>query len=270
MTDADSRSYRMLKTLSVASDVIEVLTARDGATITELADQLDLSKSSAYRYLKTLKELGYVTCTDGCYELSYQFLLLGEYTRNTSELYQVGKSKVDDLAAELGHYAHLVTEADSYGVNLHQATGEEATDYDYQAAKLQQRDPLHVTAAGKAILAHMSSERIEAIVESSTFEQRTKNTITDRERLYNELEAVRQQGFAHNDEEEIKGFRAIGAPIRDHEDRVLGSVSVSAPTSYLSGDAFTDDVPDLVMETANVIEVDFNMTQKQNSITGIS
>lgn len=269
MTGDESGSYRTLKTLAVASDVIDVLTDGGPVTVTRLADRLDLSKSSAYRYLKTLEELGYVTRSGKRYELSYQFLILGEYIRNESVLYRVGKSKVDDLADELGHYAHLVTEEDGYGVNLYQAKGTEAADYDYQAAKLQQRDPLYLTAAGKAILAHKPRERVEEIIEQDGFERRTRNTITDEETLFDELETVRQRGFAYNDEEEIKGFRAIGAPIRDHDDRVLGSVSVSAPASYLSGETFTDEVPDTVLETANVIEVDLNMTRKQDSIDGV-
>jgi DNA-binding IclR family transcriptional regulator len=268
MTTGDG-SPRTLKTLGVAADVIEVLVAEDEPTVTEVADRLDLSKSTAFRYLKTLAELEFVTETDDGYKLSYRFLLLGEYARNSSQLYQIGREEVDKLAEELGYYVHLVTETDGYGVSLYQARGGEVTDFDYQSTKLQQRDPLHVTASGKAILAHLPREQIDAIVEDRELERRTSETITDRDALLETLEAIRERGYAYNDEEEIEGFRAVGAPIVDQHDRVLGSVSVSAPTSFLTGSVFTDEIPTAVTKTANVIELNVNMSEKQETIAGI-
>jgi DNA-binding IclR family transcriptional regulator len=265
---ATNRSPRTLKTLAVASDVIDVLVADDGTTVTELAERLDISKSTAFRYLKSLEELGFVAHGDDAYRLSYRFLLLGEYTRNNSPLYRVGKQEVDKLADELGYYAHLVTETNGYGVSLYQAKGADVAGHDYQASKLQQRDPLHVTASGKAILAHLPRDRVDEIVEAQGFDPRTENTITDREELFETLESIRDRGVAYNDEEEIKGFRAVGVPVIDQHDRVLGSVSVSAPTSYLTNRKFTEEVPDVVHKAANTIEVKINMSERQNGARG--
>ena len=268
MTTDDS-SPRTLKTLVAAADVIDVLVAEDGVTVTELSDHLDMSKSTAFRYLKTLAELDFATETDGVYRLSYRFLLLGEYARNNSQLYRVGKSEVDELAEDLGYYAHLVTEADGSGVSLYQAKGDDVVDHDYQATKLQQRDPLHVTASGKAILAHLPRERIATILDEQDLERRTSKTITDREELLATLKSIRERGFAYNDGEEVEGFRAVGAPVIDRNDRVLGSVSVSASTSSLVDSAFRDEIPRAVTRAANLIEVAINMTEKQDAIAGI-
>nr|WP_239640665.1 IclR family transcriptional regulator C-terminal domain-containing protein [Haloferax denitrificans] len=87
----------------------------------------------------------------------------------------------------------------------------------------------------------------------------TKNTVTDRDALFEELEQIRERGYAYNDEEEIRGFRAIAAPIEDPSGEVLGSVSVSGPTSLLQGEQFQEHVPKLVTQSANVIEVNINM-----------
>jgi DNA-binding IclR family transcriptional regulator len=263
--DAKS-SPRLLKTLAVAADVIDVLVVDDGTTVTRLAERLEMSKSTAFRYLKSLEELGFVTQTAHRYTLSHRFLLLGEYTRYNSHLYQVGKAEVDKLADKLGFYAHLVTETNGYGVSLYQTKGEEMADHDYQTGKLQQRDPLHVTASGKAILAYLPDERAQDIVDEG-LAARTAQTITDEQALFEALDTIRDEGVAYNDEEEVEGFRAVGAPVVDQRGRVLGSVSVSAPTSYLPAQRFTEEVPDTVIKTANTIEVKINMTEKQNRIS---
>ncbi len=256
----------MLKTLATAADVIDALVAEDGLTVTQLSDRLEMSKSTAFRYLKTLAKLDFVRQTDGVYRLSYQFLLLGERVRHSSRLYQVGKSEVDTLAEELGYYAHLVTEANGYGVSLYQATGDDIVDYDYQTTKLQRRDPLHVTASGKAILARLPPDRVAAVLNKQELERRTSNTITDPEELRATLQSIRERGFAYNDGEEVEGFRAVSAPVVDQHDMVLGAVSVSAPTSSLDDTVFTDKVPKAVTRAANIIEVKINMSEIHNDI----
>jgi DNA-binding IclR family transcriptional regulator len=265
----EKTSVRTLKTLTAASDVIDIIVAQEGVTVTELSEECEMSKSTAFRYLKTLEELDFIRDTDDGYRLSYRFLLLGEYARHNSQLYGVGKSKVKKLAEELDYYAHLVTEADGYGVNLYQAKGSDVVDFDYQTTKLQQRDPLHVTASGKAILANLPRDRIETIIDKHGLEQRTSNTITNRGELFETLEEIRDRGFAYNDEEEVEGFRAVGAPIIDRHGRVLGSVSISGPTTFLSGATFTEEAPTAVTKTANLIEVNVNMSEKQESISGL-
>lgn len=263
---SNTQSTRMLKTLNVAGNIIEVIVAEDTMTVTELSERLDMSKSTAFRYLKTLENLDFLSQTNGVYELSYRFLLLGEYTRNNSQLYQVGKSEVDALADDFGYYAHLVTETGGYGISLYQAKGDDVVNFDYQSAKLQQRDPLHITASGKVILAHLPRERAMEIIDQQGLERRTAKTITDKDELVRELKAIRERGYAYNDEEEVEGFRAVGAPIIDQNDSVLGSVSVSAPSSLLTDNAFTEDIPAAVTKTANIIEVSINMAEKQDLI----
>lgn len=267
MPKDDDTDPRTLKTVLKATEVVDTLMKLDGAGVTELAQSLDISKSSSYTYLKTLERSEFVTKTGNEYHLSYNFLVFGEYVRNQSLLYQVGKTEIDELAAETGQYAHLVVEENGRGINLYKSKGEKAIGDDYQTAKLQQRDYLHITASGKAILAHLSRERIEEIIEQYGLPARTEQTITNRDELREELAAIRDQGFAYNDEEEIEGFRAVGAPIKHRNGEILGSVSVSGPTSVLDKDTFYEEITDLVTRTANIIEVNINMSNRSSEIT---
>ena len=76
--------------------------------------------------------------------------------------------------------------------------------------------------------------------------------------LFGEFERIRDQGYAVDDEERVKGMRCIAAPILDRDGGVLGAVSVSGPMSRMHDDRFENDIPRRVMSAGNVIEV--NMT----------
>lgn len=257
---------RTLTTVLNAIEIMGALMQLDGAGVTELADYLDESKSTTYTYLKSLEKGGLVTKADDDYQLSYEMLIFGEYVRNQSLLYTIGKTEIDSLAAETGQYAHLVVEENGRGHNLYKSKGDHAVGEDYQMAKFQQRDYLHITASGKAILAYLPRERVEEIIDRHGLPARTERTITRRERLFEELDEIREQGYSRNDEEEIEGFRAIGAPIRSRDGSVLGSMSVSGPKSVFSDESEYREIVNLVVKTANIIEVNVNMSTRSSEI----
>lgn len=264
MADEHMGSPRTLQTVSRAFDVVRALEELDGAGVTELAEHLDISKSAAYNYLATLREETFVVKEGDTYRLSLQFLLIGEYVRNQNDLYRLGRAEVEDLAASTGEYAHLSVEQHGLNVNLYKVSGEQGVGAEYQTAKLQRADYLHFSATGKAILAHLPRERVEWIVDRYGLPARTDNTITDREALFEELERVRERGYALNDEEEITGLQAVGAPICNRHGRVLGSISVSGPVKRLKDSDYHDEVVDAVVSTANVIEVNVNMADSDD------
>jgi DNA-binding IclR family transcriptional regulator len=256
-------SPRTLQTVSRAFDVIRGLESLGGARLTELADHLDLSKSVVYNYLSTLREEQFVVKEGDTYSLSLQFLLVGEYVRNRNALYRNGKDELEALAESTGEYAHLTTEQHGLSVNLYKMSGATAVGSDYQVSKLQRADYLHVSATGKAILAHLSRERVEWIVDRYGLPGRTSETITDREALFDELETVRERGYAVNAEEEVRGLQAVGAPVVAADD-VLGSISVSGPIKRMRDPDYHDEVVEAVVSTANVIEVNVNMERSDD------
>jgi DNA-binding IclR family transcriptional regulator len=241
---------------------MEFIKSNGGVGVTELSQALDIPKSSAYTQLKTLAENDFVVKQGDEYVLALKFISFGEYVRNRDPLYKYGKPQVDKLARETGQYAHLVTEENFRGFNLYQFRGDTSVGGRYQNQKLQQPDHLHYTAAGKAILAHLPDERVHEIIAQRGLPNKTDNTITESEALFKELAEIRERGYAYNDEEELRGFRAIGAPIKNAESEVLGSLSISGPTSYFSGDQFRESLPERVIESANIIEVNITMSEQ--------
>jgi DNA-binding IclR family transcriptional regulator len=206
--------------------------------------------------MNTLLENGFVVKEDRSYRLAPQFLTYGEHVRNNLPLYRAGREVVDNVAYESGKNAHLVTEHDGHEVTLYQSFGEDSVGSDlyiWHQAKLVWQ--LHWSASGKAILAHLPEERVRNIVDEYGLKQRTQNTITDEEELFEELARIREQGYALNDEEEMSGMRAVAAPIKDQNQRLLGSISLSGPVSKIPDNMFYETYPDFVIDKANVIKI---------------
>lgn len=261
----DGQRPRTLKTADVACRTMFALRELDGATLTELADHLDRSKSGVHHYLSTLIENQLVVKRGDEYHLSSRFLLLGEYVRQRSELYQVGREEIDNLAAETGEYAHLMREEHGLGIHLYKSQAKDGAAADFYRHKTTKPDHLHLSAAGKAILAHLPRERVEEIIDQHGLAGKTENTVTDRDALLEELETIRSREYALNDEEEVRGTRAVGAAVLDDEGSPIGGLSVSGPTTRIDDDRFYESLPKDVMRAANIIEVTLNTRQGQPS-----
>lgn len=247
---------RRIKSLQRGHEILELLRLTDGASLSEIANQVDLSVGSVHTYLSTMEEIGYVVRRDGEFELGPRFVALGEYVRNNSRLYRAARNEVNQLAAKTGEAAHLIVEHSGLGIALHERFGAEAVGTKYHRT-LRQRphQHLHCTASGKAILAQLSESRIEEILTNHGLDRRTPNTITDRELLFEQLAAARERGYALNDEEEVLGIVAVGAPVCDSNNTVLGAIAVSGPETYMGQKDVRADVAERVKRSANVCEV---------------
>lgn len=246
---------RTLQTVERACQVLDALKELEGAGVTELANHLDMSKGGVYNYLATFHEQEYVVRTEEGYELSGHLYNVGEYVRHQEPLYTVGKSEINQLAEETGESAHLMIEQFGMGFYFYKAQGQRGISQEYHHNLLETPDYLHWSATGKSVLAALPDEQTRKILETRGMPAITENTITDSETLLDELETVKQQGYAQNDEEQIRGVRAVGAAVTDHDGDVLGAVSISGPTSRITDQKFHEEYPELIMRTKNVIEV---------------
>lgn len=241
-----------VRSVQTSLQITKGLEKRQGATITELADHLDIPKTTVFNHLKTLESEEFVVKEGDSYKLGLQYLELGECSRIQHELFEHAKPEVVNLAQETGELSGISTEEYGQGVFLFITEGENAVRIDTQTGM---RVYLHTFALGKAILAYTPYERIEEILDRYGLPAMTPNTITDREVLYDELEAIREGGIAFDDEERVKGLRTVAAPILTNDEEVLGAISVAAPTSRMKDERFQDEIPELVKNAANVVEL---------------
>lgn len=254
-TDAiqsQSPTMATMKTVKRSYEIIDALREKKRAGITELAEELGLSKSTVHEHLQTLVELEFVHRRNHEYEISLQYLDYGGYVRRNTEIYPDGWPEVQSLALETGEHANLMVEEFGKGRYIYIAEGENSAKLDTYTGMAVY---LHATALGKAILSQLPADYADEIFDKRGLPKLTKNTITDREELVDELESVRRQGYAADREERTTGVRCIASPIRGVNGEVYGSVGVSGPTSRFRGNRFEEELPDLVQRAANVIEL---------------
>lgn len=250
----ESDSPRMIQSVETSFSIIESLQEQEGAGITKLAEALDMSKTTVYHHLMSLKELGYVIRDGSDYKLSLRFLNLGKYIQINNDLYEEGKPVIDELADRSSEKTHLTIEENNRLVYLYKSEPEGSVGRQFPVGE---RDYLHHSASGKAILAHLPEEKIETIIEESGLPSRTENTITDTEELLEELERVRENGYAINDEEEIQGIKAVASPVVGERGEVIASVSVSGPATRISGQT-QRELAEMVQEAANILQIRLN------------
>lgn len=233
-------------------DITEFLRENDGATITEASNSLGYAKSTVLRHLTTLKALGYVVEEPDGYHLGLRFLTLGHHARHRRKGYELAKEKVEELAEKTGERAQFIVEETGQAVYLHRALGEQAVRTD---PGIGHRISLHATAAGKAILATMPEDQRFEIIEHLDFEALTSNTIMNRDELLTKLERVRERGYSFNKQENLEGLRAVGVAVRGPEKGAIGALSISGPTHRMQNERFEEELPNLLLGTANELEL---------------
>jgi DNA-binding IclR family transcriptional regulator len=253
----EERSPRRVKSVRTALEIVGFLEEQQGAGVTEIARHLGLTKGTVHTQLATLREQGFVAKQGEDYFIGLRFLELGENARKRLSVPDVAKRELDKLAEETDTRTQLVVEENGMVICVYLARGPNAilppTDVGY-------REYLHCIASGKALLAHLPEERIEWILSKHGLPARTEATITDRDTLFEELAEIRERGYALNDEEKLRGLRAVGAPVLGQDGVPLGAISVSDTARNMDDERFREEMPDRLLGVANIIEVNYNAT----------
>lgn len=249
---------RTVKSVDTACQILSLLKELNGAGVTELANHVGISKGAVHCHLATLVENELVVKENDTYSLSLRFLEFGDFAKRNIEILEMVKPELQSLAEENDARSQFVVEEHGQGVYVTHYIAESSH---VPLAPIQQGGhfSLHCTSSGKSILAFLPKDRIEEIIAMHGLSQTTDHTITDYDRLMDELEEIRDRGVALNDRENQPGLRAVGAPIRDANGYPLGAISVSMPASRMKDDKFHSHMPELVRDAANVIEVNANI-----------
>ncbi|QPV62823.1 IclR family transcriptional regulator [Halosimplex litoreum] len=254
MTDTTSQDdgTQSLSVVRQAFEILEHLTDVESTGVTELANELDVPKTTAHSYLKTLENTGYAINEDGRYRLSLRILRHAGQLRHSFTLYQVGRSQVDRLARETGEAVNLGVPEGGERVIIYGAEGENAI---WDDVPIGSRTPLNLTAIGKAILSHWSEPRLRAFLDGQGLGEATEHSLSDEDRIVAELEETRERGYSVEDEEHIVGVRAFGMPIKQSDGTVIGAMSITGPTSRLSQTETEKQLVNELRETVNIIEL---------------
>ena len=221
--------------------------------ITELAQRVMMSKSTVYRFLQTMKSLGYVAQEGESekYSLTLKLFELGARALQNVDLIRSADIQMRELSRLTKETIHLGALEEESIVYIHKID----SLYNLRMySRIGRRNPLHTTAIGKVLLAWRDRDEVEDILQDVEFKRSTANTITSQGELLKVLEQVKQQGFGEDNEEQEEGLRCIAVPVFDRFGVVIAGLSISFPTIRFSEEAKKDYVAMLHRAAKNVSE----------------
>ncbi|GAB3024955.1 IclR family transcriptional regulator [Nocardioides flavus (ex Wang et al. 2016)] len=232
-----------------ALGILEVLARTGESGVTEIAGELGVHKSTAFRLVATLEAHRLVEQTSdrGRYRLGVGILRLAGATTARLDLVQEARPIARRLAADTGETVNIAVLAESSALYLDQVAGSSALQSHNWVG---QRIPLHATSNGKVLLAGLDDAGLVAVL--GTLTTYTPHTITGRAQLRAEVARVREQGHAVAVDELEVGLTAVAAPVRDAHGDVVASMSVSGPSFRLHADR-VEEVVRLVVAAADEV-----------------
>lgn len=241
---------RTIQSVENAREIMSVLEQKGGASIADVCKEVDLTRGTVHTYLTTLVQEDFIRKSgDNIYDLNLKILEIASSIRERQPIYKYGRSEADELSMETGDVTHLAIESDGVVYILYTSRGSFKRETPSNRSL-----PMHASATGKALLAKMSDERVNRIIDNHGLEPRTPYTITDRDGLFEELETIREQGYANNDQEGILGAQTYATDVQLADGDLAGSVAISGTTGRFE----TKDTEELIqalVETANQIEI---------------
>jgi DNA-binding IclR family transcriptional regulator len=238
-----------------AWELVDILMEYGPCRMSDISTHIDLSRASAYTYLQTLESLGLVERENKEYSLSTKFIIYGDYVRDNLRMYEYGQTYTDEISETTGETALLSIPQNQLSIQVYLSYGKHSVAENYYQQAKEHPIPAYCSAAGKAHLAFTKDGKLEELIEKMDLEARTDATLTNEADLREELETVRSQGVAFNDEESLKGLRAVAAPIVING-AIEGSISIGGAKERFPDERLRGELADLAKEKSNAIEVE--------------
>ena len=253
MTEPGSEK-NTVQSLAKGFRVLQAFTAeRTEMTLAETARAAAIDNATAFRFLNTLVQLGYVERVEGTrrFRLTLKCLDLGFNAIARADLRTLARPLLRSLVGETIEAASIGVPdgADVVYVERMQA-GLARLGVD---VRIGSRVPAYSTALGQAILAFLSRETQIRLLESRPRQRLTAATLTDLDALLARLDQVRAQGFALSDQENVSGLRVLAAPVLDSDGLPIAGLSVAAPAVAMPLEAFDAAARAPVMAAARTL-----------------
>lgn len=223
---------------------MEVLSQKQPMKPSELAKQLNLTRSNIYRLLVTLQEMGYVErAADATHSLTMKMFMVGSAVLDMKEVSKVARPYIAHLAEISQECAHLGIMYDNKVLYIEQVKIKHYLTLDYPVG---QTDQLYCTALGKVLLTGLNEVQLEAWVRSTNLVRYTENTITDPDVLLGVIRNVKKQDYAIDNEERYAGIKCVGTPIYDYTNKIVAAISISGPAVRLTNEKIEELKPLLI------------------------
>lgn len=244
-TTLQAAGYRV-QVLDRTFQILDVLAAEGQELgVTDLASRLGLHKSTAHRLIKVLESYLFVERDVGgkCH-LGPRVMQLGLAVLSRLDIHDVARPHLRWLVGETGETAHVAVLREGEVISIVNVQSSKSLR---SPSTVGTRTPAHCTSLGKVMLAFAPPEEVSAFLRKRTFKAHTRNTITTATRLREQLQIIRDRGFAMDNEEREVGLRCLSAPVRDSTREVIAAVSIAGPAFRITDDripAFSSAVKD--------------------------
>ena len=226
------KKYFHINSLDKGTKVLELLADKGELSVTKVAEHLGLNRTGSHRFLATLRELGYVEKNkDSRYQLTFKILELGMKMANRFEIRREARPYMQELSLAFRETVNLGIRDGLEILHLDKIDSLEILRMDSPVGS---RAPAYCTALGKANLAFLPEKELDDLLNGVKLKPYGPNTITSKKMLRQELEKIRNQGYAVDNEELAYGLRCVAAPIFDHTGLPRYSISVAGPAMRLT------------------------------------
>ncbi|ORM75084.1 DNA-binding transcriptional regulator KdgR [Pantoea wallisii] len=252
-SDNDKQQPDSVSSVMKVFGILQALGEERDHGITELSQRVMMSKSTVYRFLQTMKSLGYVAQEGESekYSLTLKLFELGARALQNVDLIRSADVEMRELSRLTKETIHLGALEEDSIVYIHKID----SLYNLRMySRIGRRNPLHTTAIGKVLLAWRDRSEVQDILREVEFRRSTANTIVTADALLTVLDQVKVQGFGEDNEEQEEGLRCIAVPVFDRFGVVIAGLSISFPTIRFSEDAKNEYVAMLHRAARNLSE----------------
>ncbi|HAV38112.1 MAG TPA: IclR family transcriptional regulator [Massilia sp.] len=226
--------------------------SRKPQTIAQISQKTGIPRAAVRRCLYTLQQLGYVEAEHNNFSLRPKVLTLGYSYLSSTPLTVSSQPYLNNISRELGESSSLAVLDDGEVLYVARAA---ATRVMSVALNTGSRLPAYCTSLGRVMLAHLSPDELNAYFAKTKLRPMTDKTVTSQKRLREILLAVRQDGYAINDEELELGLRSISVPVRGASGQVLAALNVGAQAGRVSVERMKQEFLPVLLRGAQELSV---------------
>ena len=244
----DGKNQSLTRALNLLTRLSET---PSGLSLTDLSYQLGMPTATVHRLLSTFEEFDFVEqdAEQGLWFVGLKAFTVGNAFLHRRDIVASSRPHMRTLVEQCGETVNLGVIDDGEAVFISQV---ESREMMRMIVRLGSRSPIHASGVGKALLANMSEQDLAQILQQRGLARYTERSIDNPTRLREELQRIRQLGYALDDEEHAIGLRCVSSAIFDENGQALAAISLSGPKARVT-DGRLDELGIAVRQSADEI-----------------
>lgn len=208
--------------------------------LTEIADEIGLSKSTVHGIVSSLKYHGLLDQDEATqkYSLGLYLMVLGETVSKSLNIRNITSPVIQDVCNIVNETVHIGKLDGSDVIYVDKIESMQSMRI---FTNIGAKNPSYCTGVGKSMLAYLDEETVLSLFPDK-LESKTTNTITDKSELIKELKKIRENGYCLDNEEYVEGLICVAAPIFDYSGKIKYAISVSGPTVRMTEDKIYETI----------------------------